>query len=381
MMGDGGCVRYFKLNCKSKRCLAFVGLLLTLSLCACTEELEPPAIEILRPVRYVDVSAPNEAATRVYSGSAEADEIADISFKVSGTLRERPVSVGDRVASDAVLATLDSRDFKVAVREAEAQLTRAHAELRNAEANYERVRELYENDNVSKSELDSSRAGAESAAAQVRVARQSLANAQLQLSYTAIVAPQSCEVAETFFKANENVTSGQPIVRLNCGTCPDVRVSVPETQIASIKAGDTVAVEFGALGNRRFQAEVEEVGIAMSSGSSSFIVVVQLTDGCEIVRSGMAADVEFSLGTGLSGEHFHVPWVAVGEDRNGRYVYVLEAIDDTVAIARRRSVEVIDTTERGIVIGSGLSAGERIVTAGVRRISDGLKVTLFGPKL
>jgi membrane fusion protein, multidrug efflux system len=355
-----------------------VTLLFAAGIAACTEPPPPPTAEIIRPVRYLDVVAEDATVTRVFSGSAEADEEVDISFKVAGTLRERPVTVGDRVEPGDLLGKLDGRDFSVAVKEAEARLARAIAEVRNADSNYERARELYENDNVSKSELGTARATAESAEALVRVARQSLTDSRLQLSYTEIRAPEACEVAQTFMEVNENVTSGQPIVRLNCGACPDVRVSVPETQIGSIKVGNPASVVFGAIPGRRFRSIVDEVGVAMSAHSMTFTVVVEVVEDCDLIRSGMAADVEFRIPSAFTGQRIRVPWVAVGEDRNGRYVFVLESGDDTYAIARRRPIEIADTTGDSIIIESGLAPGDRIVTAGVRRISDRQKVKLYG---
>ena len=184
------------------------------------------------------------------------------------------------------MASLDDRDFSIAVREADAQLSKALAELRNAEANYERVRELYENDNLSKSELSSARATAESAKAQVGVARQSLTNTKLQLSYAVIRAPEDCEVEQTFFKVNENVTSGQAVVRLNCGTCVDVRVSVPETQIGSMRLGEAANVSLAAIPGQVFKATVDEIGVAMSSESRAFPLVVKVDEGCDVIRPG-----------------------------------------------------------------------------------------------
>jgi RND family efflux transporter MFP subunit len=353
------------------------GLVALVFVAACSRE--PPATggEQIRPVKYTRVTARDAQRRRVFSGAAEADEQTDISFKVPGTLRERPVQVGDRVAAGDLLGALDSRDFEVAVREAEAQLARALAELRNSQANYERLRALYENDNVSQSELSSARAGAESAQAQVRVARQSLANARLQASYTKINATDACEVARTYVKVNENVASGQPVVQLNCGACPDVRVSVPETRIGAINPGRDASVVFAALGDKQFPAVVDEVGVAVSSESRAFSVVVKVTADCSLIRSGMAADVEFRIGNGDQPEQLEIPWVAVGEDRRGRFVYRLEMIDTTLAIARRQAIETGDITESGVVVTSGLAVGDRIATAGVRRLADGMKVKLY----
>ena len=78
-----------------------------------------------------------------------------------------------------------------------------------------------------------------------------------------------------------------------------------------------------------------------------------------------------------SEERLEVPAFAVGEDRDGRYVYVVEAIGDGIGRAVRREVTVgALTADGGLEIVHGLADGERVITAGVSRIQDGLEVRL-----
>jgi len=73
-----------------------------------------------------------------------------------------------------------------------------------------------------------------------------------------------------------------------------------------------------------------------------------------------------------------VPSFAVGEDGEGRFVYVVEPAPDAAGegIVRRQAVTVGDLTTEGLEIVSGLQDGDRVVTAGVSRIEDGLRVRL-----
>ena len=357
----------------------FSGLLLivTSGLIACSETELPPPVDVIRPVKFLVVTEIASTPARTYSGSVEADTRTSISFRVSGTLLERPVDIGDQVNKGQLLAALDARDLKIRVREAEAQLTQARAALRNADSSYERTRELYENDNTSKSELDSARAAAESAKAQVRVAEQALSNSRLQLSYASVYAPDDCEVSDTFVKESENIGSGQAILALNCGGCANVRAAVPETAIGQISRGDTVTVKVDALPEQQFSGIVDEVAVAMDSNSSAFPVVVKLQSGCEAVRAGMAAEVNFSVAKNLVENKIIIPGVSLGEDRRGRFVYVIERAEDDLWRVRRRAVEIEDEIRGGFRVTSGLTAGERVVTAGVRRISEGMLVKLY----
>ena len=92
----------------------------------------------------------------------------------------------------------------------------------------------------------------------------------------------------------------------------------------------------------------------------------------------MAVDVRFEFPTTAVGDNPVVPYVAVGEDREGNYVFVIESDENGVLRAVRRPVEVGTATAAGIVIVDGLQPGELIATAGVRRLTTGQEVTLLG---
>ena len=356
--------------------LAVAGLSATLltMLSACSGE-QMETTPIVRPVQYVQVAPGSGIDRMTYSGTTKSHIDTRISFKVGGTVVARPVSVGDKVEPGQMLARLDAQDFNVAVQDTRAGVAAAQAELRNAEANFDRVTGLYENRNASKAQLDAVRAGAESAKAQLRSASERLHGAQLQLSYTEIESPESCTVAETYVKTNENIAAGQAIVRLNCGKCAEVKAYLPETHIGLVRSAMPVQVTVDAFPDDSFSAVVSQVGVA--TGTGTFSVTAILGGDCPAMRSGMAADLHFAFRKPQDEGRIAVPPVSVGEDRVGNYVFVLERQGDEW-IARRRSVSVGEITDRGeFFITDGLTTGEYIATAGVRRIQDGLQVRLL----
>ena len=202
-------------------------------------------------------------------------------------------------------------------------------------------------------------------------------NARLGTPYC--VRPTAGAIADVLVEENETVPSGQPIVRLASGTHPEIVLAVSEVTIPFLSVGDKVEVSLDALPGRLFAATLSEVGVAASPEASTFPAVARLDEASDVVRSGMAADVRLQLQTGGT-EGVLVPFVSVGEDTRGRFVFVLEpdgaGEEGTV---RRRPVTVGETLQAGSIhVVSGVRPGERVVTAGVRRLVDGMRVLHLG---
>jgi len=341
--------------------------------CGREEKSAPPP---LRPVRTQQIFASDQARERSFSGIAQAGMETRLSFKVAGTIEALNVALGDRVQAGQAIARLDATDYRLQAEEAEASLHRQEAQQRNASAAYDRIRGLYESGHGSLGELDEARAAFESAEASVRSAEKALAAARNRLDYTRLNAPQAGSIAQVAVEEGENVNAGQVVALLSSGDRLEVQVAVPELLINRIREGSAVGVRFDAAPEQRFAATVTEVGVASGATATTYPVRVKLDELDEELRPGMAAEVAFSFPAEAGGERIVVPPQAVGEDRQGRFVFVVEADGAEEGTARRRSVEVGDLTREGLEILSGLADGDLLVTAGVNKLTDGRRVRL-----
>jgi RND family efflux transporter MFP subunit len=339
----------------------------------CGGEKSAPEPE-LRPVRYQPVYATGGTRVRTFSGTAQASIEARLSFKVAGTVQRKLVQVGDKVKAGQLLASLDPRDYELQKQQAEAALNQAQAEARNASANYERVRTLYENKNASLNDLDAARAATESANAAVDAREKQLEMTQLTLDYTELRASTDGSIAEVSCDVNENVGAGQSVITLTAGSRVKIQVAVPEILIGQIREGDRVAVTLDAIPDRTFPARVTEVGVASTGFVTTFPVAVVLDTEDPDVRPGMAAEVAFTFASQDTRERFIVPPVAVAEDREGRFVFVVKDAGDGVGVVERRPVTVGELTADGLEVFTGLFEGDLLVTAGVSRLADGQRV-------
>ncbi|MEZ4652506.1 MAG: efflux RND transporter periplasmic adaptor subunit [Candidatus Eisenbacteria bacterium] len=339
---------------------------------------EEDAAPVIRPVRYQTIFSTGGARTRSFSGLSRASVESRLSFKVPGTVTRVAVSVGDHVKSGQLIADMDPKDYRLQKEEAEASLRRQQAQARNAQADYDRVRALYENGHASLGDLDAARAGSETAAAAVRASEKGLELAVSQLGYTRLTAPVDGAIAAVNVEANENVQAGQTVVVLTSGSTPEVQVAMPEVLIGEVTEGDSVLVTFDAMPGRGFPAVVTEVGVASTGMATTFPVTVRLGESGKDVRAGMAAEVAFRFASSDGKNRIVVPPVAVGEDREGRFAFVVADVKDGAGVARRVSVRTGDLTSEGLEVVEGLSDGDLLVTAGVNRITDGQAVRLLG---
>lgn len=336
---------------------------------------EPPPIPepTIRPVRTAEVYATGGGRARAFSGVARAGVESTLSFRVPGAIADLPVRVGDRVQAGELIARLDAVDFELQVKETEAALSQAQAQAQNADAGLRRVRGMYENDNAAQADLDAAVAGAASAGAQVESVSKRLELAVRQVDYARLLAPTGGAIAEVLAEANENVNPGTPIVVLTSGrTAPEVEVAVPEGLIQQIEQDTAVTVVFGAIPGRTLHGVVTEVGVAATG--TTFLVTVALDAGEREVRPGMAAEVTFDFPDDGRGPRFVVPPEAVGEDRQGRFVFVAEPAGEGLAVVKRRAVTVGDFVPDGLEVLDGLVDGDQVITAGVSRVQDGADV-------
>lgn len=341
---------------------------------ACAEP--PPPAPTIRPIRYVVAGATSAERTRTFSGVARAGVESTLSFRVAGGIAGLAVEVGDPVRAGTLIAELDPVDYELQVREAEAALRQAQALAGNTEADLRRMRSLYENDNASRTDLDAATAAAASATAGVESVAQRLDLARRQVDYTRLTAPVAGAIAEVLAEVNENVSPGQPVVILAAGVEPEVGFAVPEVLIRRVRQGMPTTVVFDAIPGERFDGVVTEVGVTTTAIGTTFPVAVRLDADTSEIRSGMAAVIDLVFEDEQASSRFVLPGHAVGEDREGRFVFVAAPTEGGLAVVQRRAVTVGAFAAGGLEVAVGLEDGDLVVTAGVNRLQDGDTVRL-----
>ena len=343
---------------------------------ACKKE-PVETVEVLRPVRYTVVKVGSLGEMKMLTGVSKAGTESKLSFKVAGTIDRIPVKVGDNIRSRQLIATVDASDYELQYEEADAAVKNADAVEKNAKSNYERISQLYENQNASLSEFESAKASFNSAKANEKAAKQRRKLAKSQISYTRLFAPFQGVISEVFIEANENVNAGTPIVVLTSTKGMEVEVSVPDIYITLIEKDMEVGIRFSAIKDKTYRGVVSEVAYA-AGFQTTYPVVISVADADDAVRPGMTAEVNFPLIEPVEGQ-IVIPSVSVSEDLQGKFVYVVNPDSDGSGVINRKEITVGKLGPQGMEILSGLAHGDHVVTAGVSKIKEGMRVKFSPP--
>lgn len=332
-------------------------LLIPLLLTACGDADETPR-NIERPALTVVVGAQAADRGNVYSGEIHARYETDLGFRIGGKIVERLVDVGAQVKKGQLLARLDAADTGLKESAAAAQYRLAQEELK-------RYRELRAKGLISQSALDAKETELKAAAAEVGLARN-------QAAYTSLQADRDGVISAAYAEVGQVVAAGQAVVRIAQHGEREVSIAIPESRYASVSVDMPAEIELLSANNgtQVLPGHVREISPAADAVSRTYPARVSFDSSDTNTALGMTARVRLS-DTGNQGKSgYLIPLTAIFQQGDRDAVWIV-AKDDRVSL---RPVTVSAYRDDGVLIGNGISAGERIVSAGVHKLSEGEKV-------
>lgn len=347
--------------------------LLPALLSGCGKQAAAPEPE--RAVRTQLVSAGSASASHEYAAEVKARVESRLSFRVSGKLLSRAVNLGDTVKPGQVLARIDAQDLKLAEAAASAAVAAARTNRDQAGQDYKRFVDLQRQGFISAAELERRDSAFKAAQAQLEQAKAQADVQGNQAAYAQLVADGAGVVTAVNAEPGQVLAAGTPVVSVALDGPRDVVFSVPEDQIARVKAaaGLPGALKVKVWGSdKTAPLTLREVAAAADPVTRTFLIKADA--GKLDVALGQSATVVLDLPQ--VSNVIKLPLTAVLQQGGKSSVWVLESGSMTV---KPVAVQVGGAEGNDVVIAGGLSAGQEVVVAGVHVLNPGQKVKRYVP--
>lgn len=285
----------------------------------------------------------------------------ELSFRVSGPVDRFEVYPGNYYKRGDIIAEIDPRDFRV-------RKERAEGIYNQAKAEYERIKVLFEKNNVSASAYEKAKADYISA-------KTAFNTATNELEDTRLVAPFDGYIGEVFIEKHQDVRAAQRVISFV--DIHQLKIETYITQYIAFSFQDLKKVDlrFDAMPDSVYEARVVEVSKSTTSNNLSYMLTALLPNQNRHLLSGMSGKIVIDTGNAVNEPDIVVPQISVCHNpQDGDYVWI---VDKQAKQVSRRKVNLGELLPGGkIRINDGLEPGETVATSGLRFLSDDLEVEL-----
>ena len=353
------------------------------------KEVSQPEAEIIRPVRTVKLQGGNDTFRRKYFGTVQGGKRADLSFRVSGTLKNISVEKGANVKKGDLLATLDPRDFNTKISQAQSSLSQAQAQYKNAQADFARYENLYKQKVIAKAQYDTYKTQVDVTRSAVNAANANLKSARDALKDTELRAPFDGVIADRTVENFQDIAAKQTIFSLQDLSTLEIVFNVPDNDVLTAPIPEvhsindlrshselfSIAARFEAVPDKAFPLTLKEISTQATAANTYPVTATMPMQNDIRLLPGMAVNVEVDFSGGSQSENkYFVPSTAILNEGTRNFVWRFDSgkvskVPVTVGAIRNDSTVEIS--------GSMLNGGDIIVTAGVYFLHEGQNVRLF----
>ena len=344
----------------------------------------PSAEEKPRPVRTMVLGADSgAAAATVYPGELRARHETRLGFRVAGKLTARQVQAGERVAAGQILARLDPSETAPQTAAAKAQLLGAETDLKLAQADLQRLKDLRVKNFVSEAQVDRQAAALDAAKARLEAAQAQLAQAGNNVEFQVIRADAPGVVVGLDAELGQVIAAGQSVVRVARDGEREALIYMPESKMPGLAIGQAWLVWLAsenASQAKKFNALIREISPLAEPGTRTFAVRLALRESMSGLPLGISLQAQaLTPGKAIQTGSLSMPATALYSRDGKTYVWKVNEAESRVGLVE---VKVLGISDQGVRIqaaaedtpAKALNAGDRVVTAGVNFLREGQKI-------
>lgn len=274
---------------------------------------------------------------------------------IHGEIIAVPVTEGDHLKKDQVIARIDPDEYRIA-------LDAARASYKLAVANLKRIKSLFEQELVPLAEL-------EKFETQVSTEKATMEKAELQLSRCVITAPMSGVIQKLDAEVGLLLNVGDPVAELLEIDQVKAVVGIPESDVDAVRKINEIDLTIQALGDRKFTGRKHFLASAPESFARLYRLELAITNRDKDILPGMfirANVVKKVVENGVA-----IPLYSIISRDSDHYVFI-----EKNGIAERQLVETGIQEGWLIQVTKGLATGSRVIVEGHRSIDSGHKVNV-----
>lgn len=301
------------------------------------------------------------------SGTVSAWEEVPVAAETGGlTAVALYVDEGDYVRQGQPLVQMNDVLLRAQLRQQQAQVQLAEANLARDEAALGRAQQLKERGFLSQASLDTALADQRASAANLAAARATLASTQTQLNQATVRAPVAGQIISRSVTKGQIISAGTELFRMVRDGRLELDAQVPETELPLIRAGQTATITSSEAGSTT--GTVRIVTPEVDAQTRLGLARITLAPGSQL-RTGMFARAQIAVGDQTATT---VPTASVLYRNNRAGVFLLGQDGATV---RFTPVQVLARTDANTAVGN-LAPGARVVVSGAGFLNDGDRVTV-----
>lgn len=311
----------------------------------------------------------------------------EIRPKVSGFITKICVKEGQTVKAGELLFVIDNVTYEAAVRQAQASVNTASAQLNTAKLTYENSKKLFANKVIGAYEMQSAQNSYESAEAQLSQAKAALVSAKENLSFCYVKSPSNGVIGTLPYKVGALVSSSstQPLTTVSNISTMEVYFSMNEKEmlelsktaggmVDAISKYPPVYLQLADGTTYQHEGKVAKVSGVIDQTTGSVQVIAQFPNPEHLLKSGGSGSVVVKH---TNNSAVVIPKSCTVELQNKIFIYVVG--NDNKVKYTEITVEPQNDGNNYIVTG-GIKAGEKYVTNGVTKLTDGAQITPITPE-
>ncbi len=345
-----------------------LGLALVAGLAACQEK-PTAAAKPDRPVLVQEVAFEARVQERTFVATIRPRVETDLGFRVPGKVAQRLVNAGDRVQAGQSLMILDATDLRLQAEQAEAENRAAGAALSQAQSELDRLSALRGQGWSTAAAFDRQNAAVEEARGRAARAERALSLARNALSYATLRADADGVVTAMLAEPGQVLAAGQAAVRVAGSAEKEAVVAIPEAQIGQVREA-VASLTLWSSPDHRYEAALRELSASADPATRTYLARFAIPGADDRVQLGMSATVTLREEGG--DRVARLPLSALFNQGGGPAMWVVDA-DGQPSL---RPVEVAVYESRDVLVRTGLSPGDRVVTLGVQKLDASQRVRI-----